>query len=403
MATTSFLYHSMGVRGYRYLRCEYSGGVISHHVRLRRERRRCRGCGARWHELSLDGKFERVFVGLPIGRRKQQIVLHGHLQRCKRCGKRLREPIKFAEDGRRYIRALAGFVVFLCEKATIKDVSGIVGLGWDSVKEIFKRDLRKRLRKRSLRHVRHIAIDEFAIRKGYKYLTVVLDLDTSRVLWSAPGRKGEALLPFLERLKRCRAPLQAVAVDMWPAYTKAVRKVFPDVVIVYDPFHIVQLVNRAIDTAQRNLASVIPKTIRSRRGLRFVLLRAQENLDLKGQDLLDELMEVNRPLYQAYLLKEQLRQLWDLGSCRLAVRFLRRWLEQAQSIDIPAFQAVATTLRKHALSILAWYKHPITTGPLEGLNNKIKTLKRQAYGFRDLEYFQLRLAFIHSLTSRFPG
>ena len=403
MATTSFLYHTMGVRGYRHFRSEYSGGSIRHHIRRRRDKRRCRGCGARWHELSLDGQFERVFVSLPVGRWKQEIVLHGHLQKCRRCGRRHREPIPFAEGGRRYIRALGRFVIYLCRRATIKDVSEIVGIGWDSVKEINKGHLRRRLRKRSLRHVRRIAIDEFAIRKGYKYLTVVLDLDTSQVLWSAPGRSGEALMPFLRRLKRCRSPLQAVAMDMWPAYTKAVKKVFPKVVIVYDPFHIVQLVNRAIDKAQRDLASEMPKAIRRRRGLRFVLLRAGESLHLDGQALLKELMEINLPLYQAYLLKEELRQLWDLNTWCAAARFFIRWIKQAKATGIPVFCNLAQTLRKHGCSILAWYQHPISTGPLEGLNNKIKTLKRQAYGFRDLEYFQLRLAFIHSMTSRFPG
>jgi transposase len=403
MATTSFLYHSMGVKGYRYLRCEYVGEKIRHHVRLRRHRRRCRGCGARWQNLVLDGQFERVFVGLPIGRRKQEIVLHGHRQWCRRCGNRYREPIYFASGGRHYVRAVAGYVVYLCEKATIKDVSEIVGLGWDSVKEIFKNHLRRKLQKRSLSNVRRIAVDEFAVRKGYRYLTVVLDLDSGEVLWSAQGRSADSLLPFLDRLKRARAPLQAVALDMWPAYSLAIRTVFPQVTIVYDPFHIVKLVNKAIDNAQRELAAKLPQTIRCRRGLRFVLLRARDNLDVKGSALLDELMTINRPLYQAYLLKEQLRQLWRLPSASSATRFFARWIEQANETGLNSFRQLAKTLSAHQYSILAWYKHRITTGPLEGLNNKIKTLKRQAYGFRDMEYFQLRLAFIHSAISRFPG
>ena len=403
MATTSFLYHSMQIRGYRYLRCEYQRGVIYHHVRLRRDRRRCRGCGARWHEISLEGQFEREFVGLPIGRRRQRIVLHGHLQLCRRCGQRLREPIDFAEGGRRYIRSVASYVAYLCEKATIKDVSEIVGLGWDSVKEIFKGHLRRQLRRRSLSHVRRIAIDEFAVRKGHRYLTVVLDLDSGQVIWSAQGRSGDSLFPFLDRLKRLRAPLEAVAVDMWPAYTLAVRTVFPKVTIVYDPFHIVKLVNKAIDAAQRDLAAQIPKTIRRRRGLRFVLLRARENLGVKGNSILAELMEINRPLYQAYLLKEQLRTLWSFPSAGSATRFLKQWIDQANSTGLRSFRQLAKTLKRCQHSILAWYQHRISTGPLEGLNNKIKTLKRQAYGFRDMEYFQLRLAFIHSLTSRIPG
>lgn len=403
MATTSFLYHSMGVKGYRYLRFELAGNVIRHHIRLPRFRRRCRGCNARWRELVLDGQFERVFIGLPIGKRKQEIVLHGHYQLCRRCGKRLREPIRFAESGRSYLRSLATYVVYLCGMATIRDVSDIVGLGWDSVKEIFKNHLRRELRKRSLSNVRRIAIDEFAVRKGYHYLTVVLDLDSGQVLWSAEGRSADALLPFLDRLKRCRAPLEAVAVDMWPAYSLAVKSVFPRVAIVYDPFHIVKLVNKAIDAAQRDLATQIPKAIRCRRGLRFVLLRARENLGLKGTSLLTDLMKINQPLYQAYLLKEQLRSLWDFPSAILAQRFLDQWIDQAKATGLKAFHQLANTLDIHRGSILAWYEHQITTGPLEGLNNKIKTLKRQAYGFRDMEYFKLRLAFIHSAISRISG
>ena len=330
-------------------------------------------------------------------------MLHGHRQWCRRCGKRYREPVYFASGGRHYIRAVAAYVVYLCDKATIKDVSEIVGLGWDSVKEIFKNHLRRKLQKRSLSNVRRIAVDEFAVRKGYRYLTVVLDLDSGEVLWSAQGRSADSLLPFLDRLKRARAPLQAVALDMWPAYSLAIRTVFPHVTIVYDPFHIVKLVNKAIDNAQRELAAKLPKTIRCRRGLRFVLLRARDNLDVKGRALLNELMTINRPLYQAYLLKEQLRQLWRLPSASSAARFFARWIEQANATGLNSFRQLAKTLSTHQYSILAWYKHRITTGPLEGLNNKIKTLKRQAYGFRDMEYFQLRLAFIHSAISRFPG
>jgi transposase len=403
MATTSFLYHSMGVKGYRYVRCEYDGATIRHHVRLRRHRRRCRGCDARWQHLVLDGQFERVFVSLPIGKRRQEVVLHGQIQQCRRCGRRLREPIPFAEGGRRYIRAVASYVVYLCDKATIKDVADIVGLGWDSVKEIFKNHLRRQLQKRSLSNVRRIAVDEFAVRKGYHYLTVVLDLDSGQVLWSAEGRSADSLSPFLDRLKRCRAPLEAVAVDMWPAYTLAIRSVFPKVAIVYDPFHIVKLVNKAIDNAQRELAAQIPKTIRHRRGLRFVLLRARETLGLKGTLLLRELMRINQPLYQAYLLKEQLRQLWRLPRAASAALFLARWIDQAMATGLRSFRQLANTLQIHADAILAWYAYRISTGPLEGLNNKIKTLKRQAYGFRDMEYFQLRLAFIHSAIPRFPG
>ena len=403
MATTSFLYHALGVKGYRHRRTEYVGGVIRYHIGLREDRRRCRGCGRGPAGLHRAGRFERVFAAVPVGHRRQEIVLHGHVQQCFHCGRSLREPIGFAKGKQRLVRALAAYVIRLCEVATIMDVAGLVGLGWDCVKEIFKGHLRCRLRKRSLRHVRWIAVDEFAIRKNARYLTVVLDLHTGEVLWVGNGRRADALEPFLRRLRRCRAPLQAVAVDMWPAYTLAVRTVFPKVTIVHDPFHIVHLVNRAIDNAQRELASHLPQSVRHRRGLRFVLLRAIEHLDDDGQQLLATLMTLNQPLYQCYLLKEQLRQLWSFASADLASSFLDQWIQQARSTGLRCFSALANTLHSHQLDILSWYRFPISTGPLEGLNNKIKVLKRQAYGFRDLEYFKLRLAFIGSSTPRFPG
>jgi len=403
MATTSFLYHTLGVKGYRHLRTEYVGGVIRHHVRLRRFKRRCRGCKARWHEVTLAGRFERRLLSVPIGRRRQEIVLHGHIQRCRRCGRRLREPIYFTKGRQRYTRSFGDFILYLCEKATIKDVAEIVGIGWDTVKEIFKSDLRRRLKKRSMANVRLIAVDEFAIRKKHSYLTIVLDLERGRVLWSGTGRRAETLIPFLRKLKRCRAPVQAVAMDMWQPYFVAVKKVFPEATIVHDPFHIVQMVNRAIDNGQRELAKLLPKTIRCRRGLRFVLLRAHETLDERGLKILEELMKINEPLYKAYLLKEQLRQLWSFDSFLIASYFLEQWLDQARQIGLRSFERLAKTIEKHSTEILNWYQFPISTGPLEGLNNKAKVLKRQAYGYRDLEYFQLRLAFIGNATTRFPG
>jgi len=135
-----------------------------------------------------------------------------------------------------------------------------------------------------------------------------------------------------------------------------------------------------------------------------VLLRARENLSLRGASLLTDLIHINQPLYKGYLLKEQLRTaLWSFSSKRFAERFLDQWIDQAKATGIKSFCQLAKTLDNHRHAILAWYDHQISTGPLEGLNNKIKTLKRQAYGFRDMEYFKLRLAFIHSTISRIPG
>jgi len=404
MATTSFLYHTLGLRGYRHLRTEYEGGTVAHHVELVLHKRRCRGCDARWNHLTLDGAFERQFRALPVGRRPQFVVLHGHEQTCDRCGKTLREPIDFAEGKRRCLRTLERFVVDLCQFATIHHVAVLLAMGWDSVKEIYKGHLEKRLAHRTLCGVRYIAVDEFAIRKGHSYMTVVMDLEEGAILYAAEGRDAQALVPFLQRLKRSRAQLQAVAIDMSQAYLNAVREVFPELAIVHDAYHVVALANKAVDDTRRDLYRDLEAEERKViKGSRFLLLRGGERLDEEPRQRLGALMAVNEPLYTAYLLKEQLRMFWAMGDVETATAVMANWLEEARASGLKHFLRLAQTIEDHLSGLLAYFRHPISTGPLEGLNNKIKVLKRQAYGFRDMAYFKLRLFFIHEAAPAFPG
>jgi transposase len=395
MATTSYLYHSLGLMRYQHLRTEYHGGAISYHVMRKREERKCAGCGARWHQLSMQGKFKRCFRALPVGRRSQFVILHGHFQHCRQCGKTLREPIDFAKGKRRRLKAFERYVVDLCTIAPIKHVALFLSVGWDLVKEIFKEHLSNRLRRRKLKNVRYLAVDEFSIRKGHNYMTIVLDLETGEILHAHEGKDANALIPFLEKLKRKKATIRAVAMDMSPAYLQAVHQVFPDVDIVHDPYHVVTLVNRAIDETRRDMARQLSGQDKQLiKGSRFLLLRALENLKPRSLERLMMLMEVNEPLYAAYLLKEDLRTFWNLPNEQLAAAFLDSWIHQAHSLGLHHFSKLADTLDRHRQGLLSCFKHRISTGPLEGLNNKIKVLKRQAYGFRDMHYFKLSVSFL---------
>jgi len=404
MATTSFLYHSLGLRGYRHLRTDYEGGAVVHHVEQVAHKRRCRGCGARWNHLTLNGSFQRRFRALPVGRRPQFVVLHGHEQSCRRCAKTLREPIDFSQGKRRCLKALERFVIDLCQFATIEHVATLLALGWDTVKDIYKGHLERRLSRRTLSAVRYIGVDEFAIRKGHRYMTVVMDLEEGAILYAAEGRDASALLPFLRRLKRSRAKLRAVAIDMSPAYQNAVREVFPKVAIVHDAYHVVALANKAVDDTRRDLYRDLQAAERKLiKGSRFLLLRAGERLSPEPKERLAALMAVNDPLYTAYLLKEELRMFWAMGDEETAQAVIDLWLAEARASELPHFVRLAQTIEDHLAGLLAYFRHPISTGPLEGLNNKIKVLKRQAYGFRDMAYFKLRLFFIHEAVPAFPG
>jgi len=352
----------------------------------------------------MNGTFTREFHALPIGRRKQFVILHGHFQQCRRCGHTLKEPIDFAEGKRRRLRAFDRFVIDLCQIAPIKHVALFLNVGWDLIKAIFKGHLAHRLAQRKLHKVRYLAVDEFATRKGHHYMTVVIDLETGAVLYAHEGKDAAALIPFLEKLKRKRIALRAVAMDMSPAYMHAVRTVFPTVDIVHDPYHVVALVNRAIDETRRDLYRKLTDEERQvLKGSRFLLLRGMENLKPRSLERLMELMEVNEPLYQAYLLKEDLRMFWNLPNADLAGAFLESWIDQARTLGLKHFVRLADTIEEHRSGLLSYFRHRISTGPLEGLNNKIKVLKRQAYGFRDQAYFKLRLYFIHESVPAFPG
>jgi transposase len=405
MATTSFLYHAQGLHGYRHIRTEYRGGCEAHHVELHARKRRCAGCGAPWWQLVLDGSFERTFLALPVGRRRQLIVLHGHRQLCKGCGRTLREPIPFTQGKERCTKRLARYIIDLCGILPIKQVGQLIGVGWDLVKGVYKRYLGKRLKKRKLGKVRYVAVDEFAVQKGHKYMTVVLDLETGAILHAHEGKDARALSVFLLRLRRARKRLRAVAMDMSSAYRRAVLDVFGDTVdVVHDPFHVVALASKAIDETRRDMVRSLEGEDRKViKGSRFLLLRGLENLSENGLERLMLLMEMNEPLYAAYLLKEDLRMFWNVPDAEHGEAFLDQWTEQARGLDNKHFAKLADTLDDHRPGLLAWFSHRISTGPLEGLNNKIKVLKRQAYGFRDMEYFKLRLYFLHEAGLSLPG
>ena len=405
MATTSFLYHTLGLVGYRHLRTDFREGKVFHHVELERTKRRCRNCGARWQELQLYGSFERQFIGLPVGQRQQYVVLHGHRQCCGRCGECHREPIGFASGQSRHLKAFARFVVELCEIAPIKQVAGFLGVGWDLVKEIFKRHLRRRLKRRKFSKLRYLAVDEFATRKGHQYMTVVMDLQSGAIVHAQPGKDAAALRGFLEKLKRAHAPLQAVAMDMSEAYLKAVREVLGErVEVVHDPYHVVALANQAIDETRREMVRELEGEGKQvLKGSRFLLLSGQERLGETARERLDELLKLNQPLHEVYLLKEQLRGFWAQPGVEAATELLTQWIQQARACASQPFQTLADTLESHRPGLLAYFRHPISTGPLEGMNNKIKVLKRQAYSFRDMEYFKLRLFFLHESTYAISG
>jgi transposase len=190
---------------------------------------------------------------LPIGGKPVFLVVHLHVLNCKDCGALLQEGRDLAEPRKSYTRSFARYAIDLTKNMTLLAVARHLRVGWDLIKSILKGELERRAKRISWRNVRRIAIDEIAIRKGHHYMTVVLDLDTGRVLFSAEGKDQKCLKPFFCRLRRARAKLEAIAVDMSPAYLNAIWEYWPkQVAIVNDHYHVVSNMNDVVDKVRRD-------------------------------------------------------------------------------------------------------------------------------------------------------
>jgi transposase len=233
-----------------------------------------------------------------------------------------------------------------------------------------------------------------------------LDLESGAVVFVGDGKGADALNPLWKRLRRCNVGIKAVAMDMSPAYHDAVSTYLPNATIVYDRFHVIKLFNDKLSTLRRWLyqrADDQQKKVLKRS--RWLLLKAPDNLDPQHDEAsrLKEALKLNKPLALAYYLKEDLRQFWEQPGKRFATAFLNDWIRRARPSKVHMLHQMARTLEAHRAGLLAYYNYPITTGPLEGTNNKIKTLKRQAYGFWDLEFFRLKILAIHETKYALVG
>jgi transposase len=403
--STSLLYHAFGIRGYEYLRTAYQDGEVIFTIQQDPDDCRCSACGSR--EVSSRGHAERRFVSLPVGNRKTSVILPIPRVECRTCGLVRQVKVPFADPRRSYTKPFERYVLELSRSMTILDVAHHLDVGWDLVKDIQKRDLSHRYAKPKLKHLRAIAIDEIAVAKGHRYLTVVMDLESGAVVFVGDGKGADALKPFWKRLRPSRAKIEAVAMDMSAAYRGAVMTHLPKAKIVFDHFHIVKLFNEKLSELRRALYHEATDVMHKKvlKGTRWLLLKNAENLDDKKDEKqrLKEALALNEPLATAYYMKEDLRRFWEQPGKGFATTFLDGWIRRAEASGIRVLQQMAKTLAAHRSGLLAYYDVMISSGPMEGTNNKIKTMKRQAYGFRDLEFFKLKILAIHETKYALVG
>jgi transposase len=402
--STSLLYHGFGIVGYQYVGSRFEGGQVIFRIEQPRQRLRCPGCGS--DHVWAQGGVERTFRTLPIGIKPVRVQFRVPRVFCFACGRVRQVKLGFADPQKHYTRAFERYALELSRHMTIRDVAEHLQVSWDTIKDLQARALQRRFGKPKLHKLRQIAIDEIALGKGHRYLTVVLNLLTGAVVFVGDGKGADALAPFWKRLRRSRARVQAVATDLSKAYIRAVRDHLPGVVHVFDHFHVIKLCNEKLTALRRQLYHQATSEHRKiLKGTRWLLLKNPENLQpaRDEHERLQEALRLNAPLAVAYYLKEDLRQLWSQPDKRTARRVLQDWLRRARASGVRLLVQFAQTLEDHQEGILAYYQCRISTGPLEGTNTKIQAMKRQAYGFRDPAFFKLKILGVHETKYALVG
>lgn len=372
--------------------------------------KRCSQCGE--PVVEIHDVTERRVRDLPVFDWDTWVVFPRARLACPRCGPTV-EAVPWLDRYQRMTTRLAEKIARLAMVLPIRHVAAWFHVHWGTVKQIDARALDRRLgpiTAESLADVRMLVIDEFAIQKGHRYATVVVDPTTKRVLWVHRGRDRAALRPFFELLGPAgRARIVAVAVDMSGSYGDEVRAQCPHAQLVYDLFHVVakyarEVIDRVrVDETNKIAEAAGPnrRGIRAARrvikGTRWLLLKNRDHISAAERVRLDELLEANQALFTVYVLKDDLKRLWQYRYPKAALRFWEGWYERAMASGIPALMRFATLLTPYLPGILSHCRYPLHTGLVEGINNKIKVLKRMAYGYRDDAYFFLKI------RAAFPG
>ena len=313
---------------------------------------------------------------------------------CLICGRYLLEDLEFFEPSRRVTKRFAHYIHNLCKVLTVKDVARHCNLDWKTVKDIDKTFLEEEFGQTDYRDLTILAVDEISVRRGHTYMTVALDYLTGRVVWMGEGRKAETLMEFFDGMTdEQRAKLEAIAMDMWDPYIKAVEMKVPHVKIVFDLFHMVKEFNKIIDRVridEYTKASESDKSVI--KGSKYLLLKNPENIR-KGeeQEHLNRLLALNKTISKVMVLKDSLKLIWGTESREDAKRKINDWCSLAKAVNHPSVIAFARRIRRYEYGILNHCDYPIHTSIIEGVNNKIKVIKRSAYGFHDNRYFSLKV------------
>lgn len=350
-------------------------------VRLRRRRAVCSGCG---QKAPVHDRSVRRWRHLDLGAQRCHLEAEICRVRCPDCGVKV-EDVPFARPGARHTRDFEDLTAFLAQQANKTVIAKLLRIDWATVGRIVERVVADHLDSERLAGLVMIGVDEVSWRKRHRYLTCVADHVDGGVVWVAEGRSAATLQGFFEELDEEKVTIQAVSIDMSAGYEKAIGEAIPHAEVCFDPFHVVKLAGEAVDKVRRQEwnAQGKSKTRRGRwvKGTRWALLKAPENRTESQDAALAEVQQANKRLYRAFLLKEQLRELYHQVEPAAAAAYLEDWLAWASRSKLKPFVKLARTIREHRDGVIAAVRLGLSNGRLEGLNSKVRLISHRSFGF----------------------
>ncbi|MCA1677606.1 MAG: ISL3 family transposase [Actinobacteria bacterium] len=390
MRVTTAFNRLLGLPGASVIDVGFGGEGVIVTVRLRRRRRVCARCGQTGPGLTICDRRVKRWRHLDLGSTRCVIECELRLLRCPDCRVVRAEPVPWARPGAHHTRDFEDVIAWLAQQMAKTPIAGLMRIGWDTVGRIVERVVGDHLDDSRLDGLVAIGCDEISYRRGQRYLTSVVDHRTGAIVWCSPGRNAQTLQAFFDELgPRRRESIRAVSIDMSGSYAKAIRDNVPRAEICFDPFHIVRLAQRAVDQVRRHEWNAHDrsrtKTGKWIKGTRWSLLKAPDKQSVRQLALLGEVAHANNAMFRAFLMKEELRVLYQLKDPALAPAHFDAWLAWASRSRLRPFVKLARTIRRHRDGILAAIRLGLSNGRLEGLNSRIRLISHRSFGFHSAQ------------------
>jgi transposase len=390
-------------RGFVYQQAGFSSDHKSIEISIR-PRKGSKAICSRCHQPApgYDQLAERRFEFIPFWGFLVFLLYAMRRVDCRRCQAVVVEEVPWSDGKRSLTKAYMLFLARWARRLSWKETAEAFLTSWDKVFDAVEHVVTWGLEHRVLGQIDAIGVDEIQYAKGHKYLTLVyqIDLDVTRLLWVGKERTIESFQGFFTVIgDEIASKLVFVCSDMWEPYLKVIRQRCSEALHILDRFHIVAKMNKALDEVRASesrrmavdgLTPVLKKS-------RWLLLKREQNLKTEQRFRLRDLLRYNLKTVRAYLLKEAFQQLWDYNSPVWAGKFLDEWCRQVMRSRIQPMKKIARSLRQHRELILNYFRAQklLSSGVVEGLNNKAKVTMRKSYGFRTFR--ALELALYHSL------